>query len=261
MVTDWPLTDLHLHATRYRLANIRPEMTVANIVKRLEATSYVVGGIVEHLEPGPKHPVGCLEALVQEFRSIRSSVELFVGAELDFRGDGITFPEAAQAKRRLGLDFFLAAAHGVPDGITSCAAFAEVHHRRLMGIVSRCDYVDIVAHPWTDGHGLVRRGLVSEWHFECIPERYLREFVEAAKHYGKAIEVNRKVLADAGDPAFAEYLRLLRGARVPLTVASDAHTMDYVASTAPLNALLQAAGLSSQCLWKPATAGRHVNRH
>ncbi len=253
---DWPLTDMHLHATHYRLSNIRPDMTVANIVRRLEASTYVVGGIVEHLEPGPKHPVDCLEAMVHEFRSVCSPVELFVGAELSYRGDAITFPEAAQVKRRLALDYCLAAAHGIGDGITSTAAFVEDYHRRLMDIVERCGYVDIIAHPWSDGHGLATRGLATEWHFECVPERYLREFVDAAKYHGKVIEVNRKVLADASDPAFARYLTLLREARVPLTVASDAHSMDQIGSTAPLNTLLQEAGLVCGCLWKPTAAER-----
>jgi len=236
-------------------------MTVANIVRRLEASAYVVGGIVEHLELGPKHPVDCLEAMANEFRSICSPVELFVGAELNYRDGAITFPNAAQVKRRLALDYYLAGAHGIGDGITSRAAFIEDYHSRLMGIVEWCDYVDIIAHPWSDGHSLVRRGIASDWRFECVPEHYLREFVDAAKHHGKAIEVNRKVLADASDPAFARYLGLLRDAHVPLTIASDAHCVDQIGSTGPLNVLLQEAGLDRACLWKPTAAERPATQH
>jgi len=199
--------------------------------------------------------------MVDEFRSICSPVELFVGAELSYRDGAITFPDAAQVKRRLALDYYLAAAHGIGDGITSRAAFVQDYHSRLMGIVEQCDYVDIIAHPWSDGHGLVRRGIASDWRFECVPERYLREFVDAAKCHGKAIEVNRKVLADASDPAFAQYLRLLRDAHVPFTVASDAHSVDQIGSTGPLNALLQKAGLDCACLWKPTAAERLATRH
>ena len=35
-MTHWPRTDLHLHATHYRLEGARPEMTVTNIVRRVE---------------------------------------------------------------------------------------------------------------------------------------------------------------------------------------------------------------------------------
>lgn len=257
---DWPLTDLHLHATRYRLSSIRPDMTVVNIVRRLEASKYAVAGIVEHLEPGPKHPVDCLAALVNEFRTISSSVELFVGAELNYRDGTITFPEAARVKRHLGLDYLLAAAHGIGDGVTSRAAFVDDYHRRLMAIVQQCDYVDIIAHPWSDGHGLVRHGIASDWGFEYVPEPYLHEFVDAVRYHGKAIEVNRKVLADAGDPAFTRYLGLLRDARVPFTIASDAHSADQIGSTGPLNALLQDAGLDRAYLWKPAAPERPAIR-
>ena len=35
----WPRIDLHLHATHYRLEGARPEMTVANIVRRATGSS------------------------------------------------------------------------------------------------------------------------------------------------------------------------------------------------------------------------------
>ena len=38
-MTDWPRTDLHAHATFYRLHGARPEMTVANIL-RLNESDY-----------------------------------------------------------------------------------------------------------------------------------------------------------------------------------------------------------------------------
>jgi histidinol phosphatase-like PHP family hydrolase len=250
-MTDWPRTDMHLHATHYRLRGARQGMTVTNIVQHLEAKSYVSAGIVEHLDTNPKHPIGCLEALVQEFRSLSSALERFVGAELDYRGAAITIPEAPSIKRELGLDYYLAAAHGVGDGVACTAAFIEDHHRRLMGILE-CDDVDIVAHPWSEGHGFARRGLIEEWRFELIPETYLREFIDAAKSYGKAIEINYKALVDATNPAFGRYLHMLRDAGVAITVGSDAHAMERVGSTESLGALLQEAGFDPQSLWKPS---------
>ena len=250
-MTHWPCTDMHIHATHYRLAGAQKDMTVAHIVQYLEAKSYTIAGIVEHLDTNPKHPLRCLEALVAEFRSLSSSLDLYVGAELDYQGDAITIPGAAALKRKLGLDYYLAAAHGLGEGVTTSEAYIEDHHRRLMGIVERYDYVDIVAHPWSEGARFASRGQIETWRFELIPERYLCEFVDAAIHHGKAIEVNRKALDTADDPAFRRYLCMLRESGVPVTVGSDAHSMGRIDVIDPLNALLHDAGFTPDRLWRP----------
>ena len=103
-MANWPQTDMHLHATHYRIEGAREDMTVTNIVRNLETTGYVAAGIVEHLDTNPKHPLHCLEALVAELRPLSTSLDLFAGAELDYQGDGITIAEAQTIKRRLGLD-------------------------------------------------------------------------------------------------------------------------------------------------------------
>ena len=117
--------------------------------------------------------------------------------EMRDQGEAITIPEAPAIKRRLGLDYCLAAAHGLGEDVTGITAYIEDHHRRLMGIVEQCPYVNIVAHPWSEGARLADRGRIEMWRFELIPERYLREFIDAALHHGKAIEVNRKALTTA----------------------------------------------------------------
>jgi histidinol phosphatase-like PHP family hydrolase len=246
---------MHIHATHYRLTGAQQDMTVTNIVQHLEQKSYSTAGIVEHLDTNPKHPRHCLEALVAEFRSLSSSIDLYVGAELDYQGDAITIAEAPALKHKLGLDYYLGAAHGLGKDVTSAAAYIEDHHRRLMGIVEQCPYVDIVAHPWSEGARFASRGRLKDWHFEWIPERYLREFLDAAVYHGKAIEVNRKALESAGDPAFRGYLRMMCESGVSVTVGSDAHTMDRVGKIDPLNALLQDAGFAPERLWQP-TKGR-----
>lgn len=255
-MANWPHTDMHLHATHYRLEGAQADMTVSNIVNQLEARSYQVVGIVEHLDTNPKHPLTCLEALVEEFHSLsrqdNRDIELFVGAELDYQGTAITIADALAIKSRLGLDYYLAAAHGLGDGVTTTAAYIENHHRRLMGIVEQCDYVDIVAHPWCGGHNYARRGRIEAWRFELIPEQYLRQFIAAVKQRNMAIEISQKALADSDDPAFQAYLGALRDAGVPISVASDAHSMARIGDAVKLEGLLQSAGLSPAQLWKPA---------
>jgi histidinol phosphatase-like PHP family hydrolase len=255
-MTDWPHTDMHLHATHYRLEGARTEMTVTYIIRQLEARSYETIGIVEHLDTNPKHPLTCLEALVKEFRSISNHdhrhMDLFVGAELDYQGDAITISDAPAIKRELGLDYYLAAAHGLGDGVTSTPTFIENHHRRLMGIVEQYDYVDIIAHPWCGGHTYAKRGWIEAWHFELIPEHYLNEFIDAVKYHGMAVEINHKAMADANDPAFQAYLGKLRNAGVPITLGSDAHSMAKIGDAAKLESLLQNTDLSPAQLWRPA---------
>ena len=250
-MNDWPRTDLHIHATYYRLTGAQQDMTVTHIVRHLESTNYAFAGIVEHLDRNPKHPFSCLEALVAEFRSLSSPLELYVGTELDYQGDAISVPQAQALKRRLGLDYTLAAAHNLKKNVTNTSTYIEDHHRRLMSIVEQCPYVDIVAHPWSEGARFASRGQIETWRFELIPERHLREFFDAAVHHGKAIEVNRKALVSADDPAFKRYLQIMCESGVRVSIGSDAHTMDRIDGAAPLDALLRDAGFTFDRLWKP----------
>jgi histidinol phosphatase-like PHP family hydrolase len=84
-----------------------------------------------------------------------------------------------------------------------------------------------------------------------IPEAHLREFVQAVAAHGKAIEVSRKVLPDADNPAFQAYLAMIREAGVRVSTGSDAHSMTDVGGTAVLNELLHQAGLVPASLWWP----------
>ena len=237
----WPHTDLHLHATYYRLEGARPEMTVANIVRRVRDAGYAAAGIVEHLDTHPKHPLSCLEALVAEFRALveeqaaaqDGTLDRYVGAELDGQEAGISIPDAQAIKERLGLHYCLGGVHGLGEHVTSVQAYVEDHHRRLMGIVAS-PTVDVVVHPWCGGHSYARRERIEGWRFEWIPERLLIELIDGAVQTGKAIEINAKVRADVEDPAFHHYLDLLRDSGVPVTVGSDAHSMERVGTIDPL---------------------------
>ncbi len=253
-MTTWPLTDMHIHATRYRLSGEDATMSVANIASTLDALHYRVAGIVEHLDTHPKHPVACLESLVEEFCTVRSDVRLYVGAELDYQGSSISVPDAPEIKERLGLDYYLAAAHGVGDGVSDVRSFIDDHHRRLMGIL-QCDYVDIVAHPWVEGSKFASRGQIEKWDFAMIPQHYLREFVSAAAEVGKAIEISQKVLPYADVPAHRDYLEMVREAGGPIVISSDSHHMKGLGSVASVSALLADAGFGPDRLWTPCGGG------
>jgi histidinol phosphatase-like PHP family hydrolase len=121
-----------------------------------------------------------------------------------------------------------------------------------MGIVTRCEYVAVVAHPWCGGHKYAARGLIEAWHFDLIPEHYLREFVDAAQSCGKAIEVNHKALADADATRFQTYLQMLREFQVPVAIGSDAHAIDSLGRTTAVDRILKDVGFSPAQIWTPA---------
>lgn len=250
-MNTWPKTDFHIHATVHRLGNPQDDATVAHIVRRCEALGYSSIGVVEHLNRSPKHPLSCLEALVEEFRSVCSSMACFVGSELDMVDEGISVAGAREIKARLGLDYFLGAVHSVGPDVTGVEAYVEDHHRKLMALVEDCDFVDVIAHPWVTGRRLVRRGVIEEWRFEYIPDEVLREFVQALADHGKAVEVNSKARLDFDDPAYRRFVDMLKEAGVPVAIGSDAHRMEMVGATSPLDDFLQAMQFPSDRIWTP----------
>jgi len=262
-MNNWPKTDFHIHATVHRLGNPQEDMTVANLVRRCEALSYSSVGIVEHLDRSPKHPLSCLEELVEEFRSVRrrvsasSSLDLFVGAELDIVDtnrpvdEGTSVARTREIKERLGLDYFLGAVHGVGSDVASAEAYIADHHRKLMALVEDCDFVDVVAHPWVTGHKLVQRGLMDDWHFGAIPEQMLEAFAQALVDHGKAFELNGKARKDFGDPAYRQFVRMLKDAGVAISIGSDAHRMEAVGTTSPLDEFLQEMDVPPRQIWTP----------
>ena len=250
-MSDWPRTDFHLHATKYRLGDNQPDMTVSHIVERCEALGYSDIGIVEHLDKSSKHPVHCLKSLIAEFRTLSSPMRISVGAELDIDGDEMSVPNTVQIKERLGLDYCLASVHSIGSDVIDISSFIEDHHRRTMILVERYDQVDVIAHPWATGRSLVRRGIAAEWRFEFIPETYLSEFVDGLRACGKAVELNSKAIAHFHDASFRDYMSKVRDARVPVSIGSDAHRDERIGSTPPLDSFLREMGFGPEQIWLP----------
>ena len=226
-------------------------MTVSGAVRRCEELSLEAVGIVEHLNSDPKHPVECLEALVEEFRGVSSEVSLFVGAELDILDDQGAVSGSQEIKDRLGLDYFLGAVHGLGKDVGSAAEFIERYHALLMGVVEGCPFVDGLAHPWCVGRTLKARGLVDEWGFGLIPERRREELVQALAHRRKAFELNVKAQPDFADPAYREFVRSCREAGVKVMVASDAHSMERIGESRLVDEFLQGLAFPAEQVWTP----------
>ncbi len=241
-----PRTDFHIHATYYRARGRRDDMTAAGVVRRCEELGLEAVGVVEHLNRSPKHPLKYLREMAEEVRRVGSALRLFVGAELDVLDEKGAVTGSRAVKDELGLDYFLAAVHGLAGDVSSTEEFVKANHSRLMGVVENCDYVDVIAHPWCAGHGV--RG---EWSFGRVPKRCLRELAQALAENGKAYEVNSKAERDFADPAYREFVRGLRGAGVKVAVGSDAHSMDRIGASRVIDAFLKDLGFSAEHLFSP----------
>jgi len=247
---NWPRTDLHIHATRYRTDGAREDMTVANIVRRCEELSLSVVGVVEHLSPHPKHPMSCLADLVAEFRTVSSPLAIFAGSEIDVLDAEGSLCAPDDVKERLGLDFVLAAVHAMPSTVRTVEDYIAEHHRRTLAVIERVPYVDTMAHPWVyarrmaDKHG-------EAWSFARIPQTQQREIIQAAVEHHVAIEVNSKAQPDFADPAYRDFLIRARDAGVRFTVGSDAHDMDRIGRSFPVDEFLTQLGFTPDHVWTP----------
>ena len=250
-MSAWPKTDFHLHATKYRLGENWPDMTVEHIVQRCEALGYTDIGIVEHLDKSPKHPVACLEGLVAEFRTVTSAMRISVGAELDIGDVEMSVPDTSRTKERLGLDYCLASVHSIGPDVVDIPSFVADHHRRTMLLVERYDPVDVIAHPWETGRALVRRGIADEWRFEFVPEAFLAELVDGLRTNGKAMELNAKAEAHFREAAFRDWMSKVRDAGVLVAIGSDAHRDERIGATIPQERFLREMGFGPEQLWLP----------
>jgi histidinol phosphatase-like PHP family hydrolase len=225
-------------------------MTVPNIVRRCEELGFSHLGIVEKLNTSGKHAVRYLEELVSSFRSMRSPVQLYVGAELDVFHQALPAEDVRALKERLALDYYLGSVHTIGDAVSGVGEFIRAYQRLLMRIVREADWVDVIAHPWIVGGSLMREGALSSWRFADVPKRMLSEFVQAAAEHGKAIELSAR--ADLADPTFRWFLRLAHQRGVQIAIGSDAPELNRVGQTAELAVLLRELGIPATQLWIPA---------
>ena len=239
-----------MHATYYRTHGRREEMTVSAIVRRCEELGLDALGAVEHLNESPEHPIECLRALAEEARGVSSGLALFVGAELDVLDERGTVTASEEVKRELGLDYFLAAVHGLVSDVSSVEEFVERNHRVLMGVAVNCRFADVLAHPWCVGHSLEARG-IDGWSFERLPETRQDELIAALAENKKAFELNARARQDFADPAYREFILKLRDAGVKLAVGSDSHSMEKLDASECIGGFLEEMDFPAGQIWTP----------
>ncbi len=208
-------------------------------------------GVVEHLKDEPRHPLECFRRLVQDFRETTSPLSLFVGAELDILDERGTVSGSAGIRQELGLDYCMAAVHGLGQQVHNLDEYMGRRHALMMGAVDGCHFVDVIAHSWSIGGIVMASGLVKHWDFSLIPERYLEEFIRGLARTGKALEVNWRDVRDGNDPAYVKFLHAARKAGVKVSVGSDAHDLEFIGRSLVICEFLERAGFFAGDIWTP----------
>ncbi len=250
-----PRTDLHVHATRYRLEP-RPEVTVGAVVRQCQALGVDAVGVVEHLNDDPRHPLECLQRLMLDFQAAASPPVLFAGAELDILDERGTVSGSAEVLQELGLDYCLAAVHSLGQDVHDLNEYLARRHALLMGVVEGCPFADVIAHSWCVGGDVVARGFADQWDFSLIPARYLEEFIQGLARTGKVMEVNRTDVEAENDTGYREFLQVARKAGVRVSVGSDAHDLGSIGCSLAICEFLERAGFSAGDIWTPCPLER-----
>ncbi len=255
-----PKTDFHMHASYYRATDRgrNGDMTVANVVRRCQELAFDSVGILEHLNDNSAHTLEALEELVGDFRDVSSDIDLYVGAEFDVDDENGTVSGSREIKERLGLDFCLASWHSFRylTDFASAADFVDRYHRSMMDVVEKCDFVDVIAHPWDAVRWLVDDGVIDSWRFEMLPERYRAELIAAMRENEIAIEVNGRNLQFFDDESYCALLNDMRRGGVKVSVGSDAHKMPRIGESFKLDALLEGMGFTADDIFLPKSGER-----
>ena len=149
------------------------------------------------------------------------------------------------------MDYYLGAVHEIGRNVTNVESFIEDHHGKLMALVTDCDFVDVIAHPWVIGHKYAARGVIDSWRFAYIPEEMLKEFAQAMVDHGKVLELNSSAQLDFDDPMFGQFMSMAKEAGVAIAIGSDAHEMDAVGNSLPLDVFAQKMDFQPRHIWMP----------
>lgn len=245
--------DFHIHATAHRLGNPNKDNTVQAIIARCAELGLDIVGIGEHLSLSSKHPVECMQSLVQEFRKIDPPMECFVGAEVDVLDRNGKVTCSPELKKELGLDYLLGSFHtGTWDQVSSDVhSFVEEEFFRLIGMMENCPHINVVAHPWRAGIKWEHNGSIPKWSFDLVQDEYQNRLLESALKYGMAVEINAGVEEAMEDGAYARFALKLKDAGVPISIGSDAHKIKNISRAIHVAEFLDKLGIGDRHLWRP----------
>ncbi|MCC6445818.1 MAG: hypothetical protein IT210_20485 [Armatimonadetes bacterium] len=175
------------------------------------------------------------------------------GAEL-----AVGLPE--EERRRLGIEYVVAGVHWPLYVPYEADAITRDYHRQLLFLACH-PMVTIIAHPWwwmgrwRDTDGIYRS---DPWldDFTRIPAAMHREFSEAVRANGKAVEINLGAMilnptyTERFRWQYGEYLAALQSEGVTLSIGSDCHDAIYGSDFDRAEQILERLGIDMSILWR-----------
>ncbi|NCO42725.1 MAG: hypothetical protein COZ06_00375 [Armatimonadetes bacterium CG_4_10_14_3_um_filter_66_18] len=246
-------TDYHLHTTYLKCAN--ETMTVEAIYRRGEELGLTSIGITDHLNTRDKLPEH--EKIKHDMAVTETSLETFFGVELNLLNVEGDIPYDDGVREQLGFEFAIGGIHATYVDEWDVKRVVDIQHHHHLRF-ARDPLIDVVVHPWWfSGGEFQQKGFPKFDDLSVVSENYHLEFARTAKEHGTAIELNASAIfvcdwyPDRFKEQYKDYVRLLAGEGVQLSVCSDAHDIGMLGTTRVVEAVLEEIGVSDDQIWNP----------
>jgi histidinol phosphatase-like PHP family hydrolase len=248
--------DYHIHTHYLGCGNAT--MQVRDIVRRAEELGLKSIAITDHLNSLDRLPDH--RKIRDELVQIETTVEVYFGCELNILDLDGTLPYSKEVVRETGFELAIAGVHGT--WLDAAEASQEAVLRRqteLLIKVASNPLVDVVVHPWWFSREQYQTQLAG-WltDMSAVPKAMTGEFVAAAVENGAAIEVNASACLlpeyypESLRKSYADYVALLYELGATLSIASDAHDIGQLGTTALVEDILHQIGVTDDRVWYPS---------
>jgi histidinol phosphatase-like PHP family hydrolase len=245
-------TDLHIH-THY-LGCADETMTIPAIVAEAERVGLETIAITDHLN-GPqfldKH-----RPILADLENTETDGDITFGVEVNSCGPGtgeVTITE--DEIKELGFELVIGGVHNSyfdesdPEGIIEL-------QQELMLDVARHPLIDVLVHPWWFSKREFEDGIMS-WLTDMsrIPNDYAKELGQVAAEHDTAVEANGCAIFTnpCYTPQFIEdyleYLCAIAAEGAKISICSDAHNIEHMASAPIVGRALREAGVTPDQLY------------
>lgn len=257
--------DYHIHTHYLGCAN--ETMQVEAIIRKAEALGLTSIAITDHLNTLDRLPDH--QKIRDELVRIDTPIEVYFGCELNILDLNARLPYANAVAREMGFELAIAGVHGTwlhPDDRTPEAVLAR--QTDLLIRIASSPLVDVVVHPWWFPRHEYEESLAG-WFtsMDAVPKEMTRDFVQAAADNAVAIEVNATAsflpdyLPESLKASYADYVALLLDYGATLSIASDAHDIGHLGTTAMVEDLLERLEVPDERIYHPSLPPRVTGAH
>jgi len=246
--------DYHIHTGHIGCSG--NTATVGQIYRRCEDVGLTSIAITDHLntlDQQDKH-----RAIKADMDADTTSMEVFFGVELDIPPHSAPLPYNKVIKENIGFQFAIGGVHGTYLRSYDLDRLISIQHQALCKAAAD-PLIDVVVHPWWFSYGeFERNGFPWFNDLSVVPQELHLEFARTAVGNGTAVEVNAGAIhcnprySDEFKAQYNEYIKLLVGEGVKLSVCSDAHGLDHLGRTRVVEEVLEGLGVPDDAFWHPA---------